>query len=125
MSQDLISDALNQIMNMKKAGKNKVQINRTSKVLIKVLELMKNKEVIDFKIDSKERKITIDIKNLDLCMAIKPRFNVKIVEIDKYMRRFLPARGVGTIIISTNKGMLTHEDAIKQNLGGSLIAYFY
>ena len=41
------------------------------------------------------------------------------------MKRFLPARNLGILIISTNQGLITHVDAIDKNIGGSLIAYFY
>lgn len=123
MSHDIISDALNQIMNAKKAGKEKVEINRISKVLINVFELIKKEDLIDFKVEGK--KIEVEIKNLDECKSIKPRFNVKVEDLEKYERRFLPAKGVGIIIISTNKGLMSHEEAEKENLGGSLIAYFF
>jgi ribosomal protein S8 len=29
------------------------------------------------------------------------------------------------LIISTNKGLVTHTEAQEENIGGSLIAYFY
>ncbi|VVB82159.1 30S ribosomal protein S8 [uncultured archaeon] len=41
------------------------------------------------------------------------------------MRRYHPARGIGTLIISTNKGLMTQEEALEEGTGGSLIAYFY
>ena len=46
-------------------------------------------------------------------------------EIDKYVRRFLPSRDFGFIIVSTSKGLMTHEEAIEKNIGGSLIAYIF
>lgn len=123
MSQDIISDALNQIMNIKKAGKDSLKIKRVSKLLIKVLELMKKDDLIDFK--HVKNELEIKIKELSEANSIKPRFNVKNDEIDKYVRRFLPARGMGTIVISTNKGLMTNEEALTNKLGGSLIAFFY
>lgn len=124
MSQDIISDALNQIMNSKKAGKDSLKIKRISKLLIKVLESMKKDNLIDFKMIN-NNEIGVDIKELSEAMAIKPRFNVKYEDIDKYARRFLPARGVGTLIISTSKGLMTNEEALNNKIGGSLIAFFY
>ena len=44
---------------------------------------------------------------------------------DKYIRRYLPARNIGTVIISTNKGMMTHKEAAEEKIGGCVIAYFY
>ncbi|MBU1129378.1 MAG: 30S ribosomal protein S8, partial [Nanoarchaeota archaeon] len=59
------------------------------------------------------------------CKSIKPRFTVDRTQIEKYRRRYLPARDVGTMIISTNKGLMTHQEADQEKIGGCLIAYFY
>jgi ribosomal protein S8 len=123
MSQDIVADVLNMIMNRKKAGKSELELSRYSKLLLKVLDIAKKEGYLDYKIDNK--KLKIEIKNLNKCKAIKPRFNVQVEEIDKYMRRFLPARGFGILLISTSKGLMTQEEAYEKNIGGSLIAYFY
>lgn len=123
MSQDVVSDALNQIMNVLRVERNEVVIKRSSKVLISVLEIMKSKGHIDYSIG--EDGLKIKIIKLNFCKTIKPRFYAKVSDIDKYLRRYLPSRNFGHIIISTSKGMMTHKDALKNNLGGSLIAYFY
>ena len=123
MSQDIVSDALNQIMNAKKSGKTEVEIKRYSTLLTNVLNLMKKHGHIDFV--QNEKTITIKIIELNECKSIKPRFNVTISEIDKYLRRFLPSRNFGIMLISTSKGLMTHEDAYEKNIGGSLIAYYY
>ena len=126
MSQDIISDALNMIKNAVKARKETLEIKRISGLLIEILKIMKQKGAIQrYKIDSKKKTAEIDIGKISECRAIKPRFTVKKDQIEKYRRRFLPARDIGTIIISTNKGLITHEEAMEQGTGGSLIAYFY
>ena len=127
MSQDIVSDALNRIMNAKRVGKTEVEITRTSKVLVALLEIMKKKGHITFEIGGDDKKPTVKVKfvKINLCQAIKPRYNVEIADIDKYLRRFLPSRNFGTVVISTNKGLLTQEEAYEKNVGGSLIAYFY
>jgi small subunit ribosomal protein S8 len=87
---------------------------------------MKQKKVIKkYKIDSQEKSVEITIGNLSECKAIKPRFSVDKTQIEKYRRRYLPARNLGTMIVSTNKGLMTHEEAQEENIGGCLIAYFY
>ena len=123
MSQDLTADCLNMIMNAKKAGRKELEVSRISEFLIRVLEVAKKNDYLDFKKDNS--KIKIEIKNLSNCQAIKPRFTVKITEIDKYLRRYMPARDFGIMLISTSKGILTQEEAFKEKIGGSLIAYFY
>lgn len=126
MSQDIIADALNMIRNAKKAGKESVEIGKISDLLIEILKIMKQKNAIKkYKINLKEKKLEITLGDVSECKAIKPRFTVRNDQIRKYERRYLPARGIGTLIISTNKGLITHEEALIEKIGGCLIAYFY
>ena len=126
MSQDVVADALNMVKNAINAKKKTVKIQRISNLLIEVLKIMKQKKAIKtYKIDGKEKSLTVTLGDLIECRAIKPRFTVKQTQIEKYMRRYLPARGIGTIIVSTNKGLITHDEAVEENIGGCLIAYFY
>ncbi len=126
MSQDTVADALNMIKNAKKARKEEINVTRISNLLIEILKIMKQKNAIKkYKIDPKEKSVEITLGEISECKAIKPRFTVQKETIDKYKRRYLPARGMGTIIVSTNKGLMTHEEAEEEGIGGSLIAYFY
>ncbi|OGJ12341.1 30S ribosomal protein S8 [Candidatus Pacearchaeota archaeon RBG_16_35_8] len=126
MSQDIISDALNMMRNAKKAKKTEVEIKRISNLLIEILKIMKQRDAIKkYKINAQEKTIEVTLGEFSECRAIKPRFTVDKMQIEKYRRRFLPARNIGTIIVSTNKGLLTHEEAAEEKIGGCLIAYFY
>jgi small subunit ribosomal protein S8 len=126
MSQDTVADALNMIKNAKKARKENVEVMRMSNLLIEILKIMKQKNAIKkYKIDPKKKSVEITFGDISECRAIKPRFTVQKDQIEKYERRYLPARGIGTIIVSTNKGLMTHEEALEEGIGGSLIAYFY
>ncbi|MBU2052796.1 MAG: 30S ribosomal protein S8 [Nanoarchaeota archaeon] len=126
MSQDIVADALNMIKNAKRAGKEIIQIKMISNLLIEVLKIMKQKSAIKkYKINTKDKSLEITIGILSECKAIKPRFTVDKNQIDKYRRRYLPARNIGTIIVSTNKGLMTHEEAQEEEIGGCLIAFFY
>ncbi len=125
MSQDIVADGLNQIMNAKRVEKREVRIKKYSKVLLNVLEMMKKKGHIDYIYNKEERTLTVTIIKLNMCRAVKPRYSTDIHTIDKYLRRFLPSRNFGSLIISTNKGLKTHQDALANKIGGSLIAYFY
>ena len=126
MSQDILADALNMIKNAKNAGKKTVKINRISNLLIEILKIIKHKnEIKKYKINSKETSVEVSIGDLIDCKATKPRFSVDKNQIEKYRRRYLPARNLDIIIISTNKGLITHEEALEEKIGGSLIAYFY
>ena len=126
MSHDVVADALNMIRNAKKAGKEVIKVKRISNPLIEILKIMKQEGAIKkYKINVEDKSIQITIGELFDCKAIKPRFTVKKGDIERYRRRYLPSRNIGSVIISTNKGLLTHEEAEKEKIGGCLIAYFY
>ena len=124
MSQDIVADALNIMMNAKKAGKNSVTLSHSSKVLLSILAIAKLKGYVkSYKIEDK--KLVIEIGNIHGCQAVKPRYAVAVDEIDKYVKRYLPSKDLGLLIISTSQGLLSHKTSIEKNIGGSLIAYFY
>lgn len=126
MAMDIVADGLNMIKNAKRARKETVVINRISNVLIEVLKIMKQEGAVKkYKIDSKEKSLEITIGELVECKAVKPRFTVKKDQIEKYRRRYLPSRNMGTLVVSTSKGLMTHREAQEENIGGCLIAYFY
>ena len=124
MSQDIVADGLNEMMNAKRAKKNSVIIKKHSKVLSGILAIGKLRGYIkNYRIEG--RDVYIEFGKLNYCKAVKPRYVVKVKTIDKYVRRYLPARDMGMVIISTSQGLMTHQTDLKKNLGGSIIAYFY
>ncbi len=125
MSQDVVSDGLNQIMNAKRIEKRELTIKKYSKVLISLFDMMKKKGHIDFEVNEENKTVSVKIIKLNECKAIKPRYYVGVADIDKYLRRFLPSRNFGSLVISTNKGYLDHSEAAENKIGGSVIAYFY
>jgi small subunit ribosomal protein S8 len=126
MSHDIVADALNMMRNAKKAKKDFVKTKIVSNLLIEVLKIMKQEGAIKkYKIDSKDKSLTIHLGEFSECKSVKPRFSCDKTQLEKYRRRYLPARNLGILIVSTNKGLMTHEEAEKEQIGGCLIAYFY
>lgn len=124
MSQDIVADALNQIMNARRAGKSQVVVTRHSKLLLGILAVAKLRNYIqDYSVDG--RKLTIIPGSILKCRALKPRYTVTLDEIAKYEKRYLPAKNIGILIMSTSKGLMTHTTAREKHIGGCLIAYFY
>ena len=124
MSQDTLADTLNVMVNAIKAGKTEVVAARHSKLLLSVLAIAKMKGYVkDYKIV--DGKLKIEIGKLHDCNAIKPRFAVQCADIENYTKRYLPAKNIGLLILSTSSGLMTHQTAQDKNLGGSLIAYFF
>ena len=128
MSNDLLSDSLVTIRNATLSSKAKCVVP-ASKLIGESLRLMRergyvsNFELID---DKRGGKFTVDLTGqINSCGAIKPRFSVKMREMEKYEARYLPAKDFGIIIVSTRNGVMTHKQAKEALTGGKLIAYIY
>jgi len=42
-----------------------------------------------------------------------------------WLRKYLPSRDIGILVISTSKGVLSHREALDMRIGGVLLAYVY
>ena len=126
---DTLSAALSKILNVEKIGKKECLIKPVSKVIKKVLTIMNEHGYIGNYTEVDDGRGGILQVNLlgtiNKCGVIKPRFSVAITEFEKWEKRYLPAKGFGIILVSTSKGMMTHEEAKQKGIGGKLIAYCY
>ena len=126
MSQNIVADVLNQMMNAIKARKEVLVTKRYSKLVLSILALAKLKGYVkEYSINREEDSLKIVLGKINGCSSISPRYAVNSEELDKYVSRFLPSKNIGIIIVSTSKGLMTHLTAQEKKLGGSLIAYFY
>jgi small subunit ribosomal protein S8 len=126
---DPLASALSRILNSEKIGKDLCTIKPVSKLIKKILEVMKDNGYIgDFEEveDGRGNSLKINLLgNINKCGVVKPRFSVKKDNYEKFEKRYLPAKDVGVVIVSTPLGILTHQDAKKKNTGGKLLAYCY
>jgi len=128
MRHDLISDMLSAIKISENFGKKSVTIKASGMEKDLLLILQKNGYIGSFELieDGKGGKFEIQlIGKVNACGSIRPRFAVKVDEFEKWEHRFLPAVGIGLIMLSTSKGIMTHSEAKQQNVGGKLLAYVY
>jgi small subunit ribosomal protein S8 len=128
LNKDNLADALAAIKNAERIGKKEC-ITPASKLIRAVLEILRKKDYIgqfEFIDDGKSGKFRIELKGKIIdCNVIKPRFSVRLDEFEKYEKRFLPARDVGLLILSTPKGIIDHKKAKELRTGGKLLAYCY
>jgi small subunit ribosomal protein S8 len=129
MLNDPLSNTLSKINNAEKLGKQDTTMKISSKTIKEVLRVMReNNYVGEYKEIPTARGNMLKVSllgQINKCGTIKPRFSVKKENYVKYEKRYLPSRGFGILIITTPKGIMTHEEAKKQNVGGSLLAYCY
>ncbi len=129
MLNDILANTLSKILNAEKRQKKECLVKPSSKVVKKVLDVMKDNLYIGNYVEIKDNrggvlKISL-ISKINNCNVIKPRHSVKVEMFEKFEKRYLPAKGFGIIIISTNKGIMTIEEARKKGIGGKLLAYCY
>lgn len=126
---DILSDALNQITMYEKLGKSECVISPVSKLLISVLRKLKDLGYVkDFELVKNNKGGVVRVQlfgRINNCRAIRPRFNVKKNGLESYEKRFLPAYNFGHLILSTPRGVLSHEEAKGEGVGGILLAYVY
>lgn len=129
MQQDTLADALSAIKNARDIGKREVTVQPASSLVKSLLKILQREEYIglfEHIEDSRGGKFKVELKKtLNKCNAIKPRFSVKKDGFQKYEKRYLPARGFGKLIVSTPRGVMTHDEAIEDGVGGKLLAYVY
>ncbi|MBI2651655.1 30S ribosomal protein S8 [Candidatus Woesearchaeota archaeon] len=126
---DPLANTLSIILTDEKMGKKESNIAPSSKIIKKVLEVMKAANYItNFQEINDGRRNSLKISlsgNINKCGVIKPRYNVKKDGFEKFEKRYLLARGMGILVVSTPLGIFTHTEAKKKNIGGRLLAYCY
>jgi small subunit ribosomal protein S8 len=126
---DPLSDALSNIYNNEEKRKHECIIKPASKLIGQVLRLMQEKgyvgafEYID---DGRTGKFRVQLLGrVNKCGVIKPRFSVKVNELESWENKFLPGKNFGFLILTTSDGIIAHTEAVEKNVGGRLMAYVY
>ncbi|HRZ86375.1 MAG TPA: 30S ribosomal protein S8 [bacterium] len=128
---DPISDMIIRIKNALRAKHTTVDVPQ-SKIKTEVLRILKSEGYIDnyYRVDDeKHGVIRIELKyNKEGAGVIKSLKRVSKPGLRMYVKRDEIPRvlgGLGTVILSTSKGIVTGKQAQKQNLGGELLCEVY
>jgi small subunit ribosomal protein S8 len=126
---DTIANGLTTIMNTELRRKKECIISPSSKLLGNVLRVIQMNGYIgefEFIDDGRTGKFRVQLLGrINKCGAIRPRYPVNIKNLEKWEKQYLPSRGIGILAISTSEGVISHQEAMKRNIGGSLLAYIY
>ncbi len=129
MLNDPLANALSLLKNAELTGKKTCVIRPSSKLIGGVLNLLKDKGFIgefEFIDDGKSGIFEVELKgNINNCGVIKPRYPIKLEDLDRWESRYLPAQDFGMLIITTTQGVLSQTEAKKSGIGGKLLAYVY
>jgi len=129
MLNDPLANALSNILNQEKIGRKECFINPVSKTIKKVLEVFNSEGYLGTYNEIKDGKGNILqvnlLGNINNCNVIKPRFSIKANNFEKFEKKYLPAKNFGILVVSTPKGIMTHNHAKEIKTGGVLVAYCY
>ena len=126
---DILSNALTLIKNAEVMGKRQVVIwpvNKLTYYVLRVLQRYGYVGEIEYVDDGRGGKYIVQLLGkINDISPIKPRYPVKYREIVQWEQKFLPARQIGILIISTSQGVMSHLEAKERKIGGVLLAYVY
>ncbi len=129
MQQDTLNDAMAVIKNAEQVGKGECVVRPSSKLIGRVLKVMQESGYISqFELveDGRNRMFRVALSgHINNCGVIRPRYAVKVADLERYEARYLPAQDFGVLILTTTKGVLTHMEAKKDGVGGKLLAFVY
>ncbi len=129
MVSDPLSNALITIYNSEAIGKKECIIYPASNLIKEILKLMQREGYIgefEYIDDGRGGKFRVSLLGrINKCKAVKPRFYVKLKDIVNWEQKFLPANGMGMLILTTSKGVMTSREAKERGVGGALLAYVY
>jgi small subunit ribosomal protein S8 len=129
---DTLANAMATIMNAEMRAKPEAIIMPASKLIAAVLRVMQQEGYIgefEYIDDGRWGKIRVRLLGrINKCGVIKPRLPVKyrdLVRMPDWLRKYLPSRDMGILILSTSQGVMSHKEAIRRRIGGILLAYVY
>ncbi len=129
MLNDTLANVMSLILNNESIGRSECLIKPVSKIIRQALGVMKEKGYVgsfEETEDSRGNYIKLRLKgSINKCGVIKPKYSVKNNEFEKFEKRYLPAKDVGILLVSTPSGIMTHYDAKSKKTGGRLLAYCY
>ena len=94
-----------------------------SKLIGNVLKLLTEKGYLnnyEFSDNGKGGEFIISLNGrINSCGAIKPRFSVKLKDMETHEARYLPAKDFGILILTTPYGVMNNDQAREASTGGS------
>ena len=126
---DPLADACSIIKNAETVCKSTVVIRPRSKMIGTVLRILQaNGYIAEYESinDGREGKFKVQLLGrINKIGVIKPRKPSKARNIEQAEKQYLPAVNFGMLLISTNQGVISHQEAKEKHIGGRLIAYVY
>lgn len=128
MKHDLLSDVFYVMNSAESYGKDSciVPASNLVKNVLKVLQKYGYIGNFEFIEDGRQGKFKIElVGKINKSRSIRPRFAVKKNDYERWETRYLPAKDIGLLIVSTPKGVMNQKEAEDSGTGGRLLGYVY
>ncbi len=128
MRHDLLSDVLFILNTAEDNGKREcaVLVSNTIKNVLDVMQKYGYINGYELSGEGNEKKYIVELSGkINKTRAIRPRLSVKKDGYEDIEKRYLPAKDIGILIISTPKGVMSQKEAMEMDTGGKLLAYVY
>ena len=126
---NVLSNLFASLQNAEMRNKKNCMVIPASRLASEVLRVLQKKRYIgefEFIDDGVGGKLMVQLLGrINKCGVISPRFPVKSVKLVDWEHRYLPAVGVGILVVSTPLGVMAHSEAQEKGIGGRLIGYVY
>jgi small subunit ribosomal protein S8 len=127
--QNPIADAMTAIKNASDTGKADCIVEPAGKLLGAMLRIMQEAGYIggfEYIDDNRGGQLRVQLNGrINRCGAITPRFNVTVDEMERWESQFLPGKNFGMLILTTSRGVMSHDSARKLGIGGELLGYVF
>jgi small subunit ribosomal protein S8 len=126
---NVLSNLFASLQNAEMRNKKECMVIPASSLASDVLKVLQKRRYVgefEFIDDGVGGKLRIQLLGrINKCGVISPRFPVRSTQLVDWEHRYLPAIGVGTLIVSTPKGVMSHVEAQEKRLGGRLMGFVY
>ncbi|MDG6953379.1 MAG: 30S ribosomal protein S8 [Nitrososphaerota archaeon] len=126
---NIMANLFASLQNAEMRNKKECMVIPASNLASEVLKVLQKKRYIgefEFIDDGMGGKLRVQLLGrINKCGVISPRFPVRSLKLVDWEHRYLPAVGIGTLIVSTPQGVMSHTEAQERKIGGRLIGYVF
>jgi small subunit ribosomal protein S8 len=126
---NILANLFASLQNAEMRNRKECMVIPASKLASEVLKVLQKKRYIgefEYIDDGVGGKLKVKLLGrINKCGVISPRFPVKSLKLVDWEHRYLPAVGVGTLIVTTSQGVMSHPEAQEKKLGGRLVGFVY
>ena len=126
---NILANLFSSLQNAEMRNKKECVIIPASTLASEVLRVLQKRRYIgefEFIDDGVGGKLRVQLLGrINKCGVISPRFPVRSLKLVEWEHMYLPAVGVGTLIVSTSQGVMSHVEAQEKKIGGRLVGYVF